>query len=246
MSSMIRSAQDHHAAATAVSRAPRPDLYSTIHKALRQFMTDTLGRVGWLDTGDADELQATLQQVRALLAVCRSHLEHENRHVHPALEARRPGTTTRIAEEHREHEEHLAALQTDVERLQQQPDAAAAQRLYRHLALFVADNFRHMHYEETAHNQALWDAFSDDELRAIEAGIVASIPFDEMALVLRWMAPALSPAMRAAFFGPMQQAMPPEAFRAVLDVVRPTLNDGAWAKLARALNVPPVPGLVAV
>jgi hemerythrin-like domain-containing protein len=236
------------APSTAVAPAPAPrfDAYDPIHRALRLFMTDTLGRVGWLDPADADERQATLLQVRSLLSICRSHLEHENRHVHPALESRRPGTTTRIADEHREHEEHLAALQSDVERLERQPDAAGAQRLYRHLALFVADNFRHMHYEETAHNQALWEAFSDDELRDIEAGIVASIPPEEMALVLRWLAPALPPAMRAAFFGPMQQGMPPEAFRAVLDLIRPTLNDTAWAKLARALNVPPVPGLVGV
>ncbi len=225
---------------------PRFDAYDPIHRALRLFMTDTLGRVGWLDPADAAEMQATLGQVEALLALCRSHLEHENQHVHPALEARRPGTTTRVAGEHHEHLEHLAALQADVDRLRQQADAAAAQRLYRHLALFVADNFQHMHHEETAHNQALWDLYSDDELRAIEAGIVASIPPEEMAVALRWMAPALPPATRAAFFGGMQQGMPPEAFRAVLNLIRPTLNEQAWAKLARALNLPPVPGLVMV
>ena len=32
--------------------------------------------------------------------------------------------------------------------------------------------------------------------------------------------------------------------RQVLDLVRSVLDDTAWAKLARALGLPPVPGLV--
>lgn len=235
------------AASTALPSKPaRADLYDPIHRALRLFMTDTLGRVGWLDTGDAAEMAATLAQVESLLGACRSHLTHENRHVHPAIEARQPGTTARIADDHRDHEEHIAALQTDVAALRRSPDHAAAQRLYRHLALFIADNFQHMHHEETAHNQALWASYSDAELQAIEAEIVGSLSPEQMALVLRWMAPALPPAMRAAMFGQMKATIPPEGFRQVLDLVRPTLDDTAWAKLARALELPPAPGLVEV
>jgi hypothetical protein len=40
--------------------------------------------------------------------------------------------------------------------------------------------------------------------------------------------------------------MPPAAFALVLDGARAALNDTAWAKLARALGVAPVPGLVTV
>jgi hypothetical protein len=39
-----------------------------------------------------------------------------------------------------------------------------ALRLYHHLALFVADNFQHMHIEETVHNPTLWAHYSDAEL----------------------------------------------------------------------------------
>jgi hypothetical protein len=40
--------------------------------------------------------------------------------------------------------------------------------------------------------------------------------------------------------GAMQLEMPPEAMRDVLDIVRPHLDATAWAKLARALNIPSV------
>ena len=58
-----------------------------------------------------------------------------------------------------------------------------------------------------------------------------------MASVLRWMVPALSPAERAGILGQMHRELPPEAMRGVLHTVRPHLDDSAWAKLARALNL---------
>jgi hypothetical protein len=224
-----------------VANAPRVDLYATIHKALRLFMSDTLGRVGWVDVSDADELGATLAQVEALLDACRNHLSHENHFVHPAIEARQPGGSVRIEGEHHEHLEAIAALGADLAALRALPSTGAAHRLYQRLALFVADNFAHMHVEETAHNAALWSAYSDAELAQIHERLVASSEPAEMAAVLRWMVPAMSPAERAAMLGAMQQQMPPDALRGVLAIVRPHLGDTGWAKLARDLGIAQVP-----
>jgi hypothetical protein len=223
---------------------PRMDLYAPIHKALRLFMTDTLVRVGRLEVGDAAELAATLGQVHALLDACRHHLAHENQHVHTAIEARRPGATQRVAAEHQEHLDAIAALGADAAALQALPTAGAAHRLYRHLALFVGENLVHMNVEETAHNAALWGEFSDAELLGVHQRILASIDPAEMAGTLRWMLPALTPAERAGMLGEMQAELPPEGLRQVLDIARTHLDDTAWARLARALNLPPVPGLM--
>jgi hypothetical protein len=224
--------------------APRMDLYGPIHKGLRLFMADTLGKVGWLDVNDPAEIAATLSQVQSLLDFCRNHLEHENHFVHTALEARRPGASLRIAGEHDAHLDAIAALEADAAALRALPGQAAAHRFYRHLALFMAENFEHMNTEETAHNAALWASYSDAELADVHQRLVASVEPAEMALVLRWMVPALSPAERAGMFGAMQQQLPPAALQGMLDAVRPHLDDSAWAKLTRALGLPPVPGLV--
>ncbi|MCP5272708.1 MAG: hemerythrin domain-containing protein [Burkholderiaceae bacterium] len=223
---------------------PRMDLYAVIHKALRLFMHDTLHRVGRLDADDATERHAVLAQVQALLDACRSHVAKENAYVHAAIEARRPGTCGRIAGEHDAHLEAIAALEAEAAALRALPTAAAAGRLYRHLARFIGENLEHMHVEETLHNAALWAAYSDDELMQIEQRIVGSIPPAEMAALLRWMIPAMNPAERAGMLGGMQQGMPPDAFAGVLDIARRVLDDMAWAKLTRALGLPPVPGLV--
>lgn len=179
---------------------PRLDLYTPIHKALRHFMTDTLLRVGRMDVNDAADFQATLGQVDALLDQCLSHLDHENHFVHTAIEARRPGASHRIAEEHLDHMESIDALRADADQLRRaHPDSrpAVALRLYRHLALFVGDNFAHMHYEETVHNAALWALYTDAELHELHGRLLASLPPQEMDTVMRWMLPALNPAERA-------------------------------------------------
>ena len=215
-------------------------MYAAIHKALRSYMMDTLFRTGRLDVGDAQEMAATLAQADELLAFCLGHLVHENDFVHTAIEARRPGGAARAADEHVEHVESIEALRAEVAALPLAPAAARpalALRLYHHLSLFVAENFEHMHFEETHNNAALWALYSDAELVAIHDRLLASIAPQEHLVVARWMLPAVSPAERAAIVGGMKQSAPPAAFQGVLAVVRPHLDDSAWLKLAAAVDL---------
>lgn len=227
---------------------PRPDLYTPIHKALRAFMGDTLQRVGAMDIDDDEERAATLAQLQQLLDELRGHLGRENLFVHAALEARRPGSSVRIAGEHVAHLEHLHNLEDQAQALRDaQPAQRAefAQRLYRHLSEFVADNLLHMACEEREHNAALWALYGDAELVAMHDRLVASLTPAELALTLRWMAVGLNVQELAGLFRDLQAKAPPEAVRAMLDIVQAHLTQPRWTKLARALGLPPVPGLVA-
>jgi hypothetical protein len=229
------------------AQAPRMDLYAGIHKAVRAVMADTLLAVGRMDTDDALELANTTERVLQLLDFCRSHLEHENEFVHPAIEARAAGASAVIAHEHEEHEHHIESLACAVMELRQaSPEhrATAALELYRQLALFVAGNFQHMHVEETAHNAVLWARYTDAELAAIEHALVASIPPQEMMFALRWMVPFMNPPERAAMLSDMRANAPAPAFAAALDIVRPHLSEQEWAKLTRSLGLAPAPALV--
>ncbi|HEY0956358.1 MAG TPA: hemerythrin domain-containing protein [Roseateles sp.] len=223
------------------SAATRLDLYAHIHKALRLFMTDTLQQLGRVDIDDPLDLAATLTQLDALLDAAAHHVEKENTYVHPAIEARRAGASAAIEAEHEEHLDAIATLRAEGAALRTMPSAAAAQRLYRRFAAFVAHNFEHMGVEESRHNQALWAAYTDEELFEIHGRILASIGPREMSDILRWMIPALSPAERVMIIG----GMPPAVQAPVLASARAWLNDGAWAKLCRALGQPSAPGLVA-
>ena len=232
---------------SAVQAAPRLDLYVGIHKALRALMADTLLAVGRLDTDDALELAQTSQRVVQLLDFCGGHLTHENDFVHPALEARAPGASETIAHEHKTHVQHLASLSALAgELLQSAPAgrAATALALYRQLSLFIADNFQHMHVEETAHNAVLWSRYTDAELAAIHNALIASIPPEEMMFTVRWLVPFMNPVERTAMLADMRAHAPAPAFAAALETVRPHLTTVEWDKLMRSLELPAVPGLV--
>ena len=230
----------------AAPAAPRFDMYGPIHKALRSFMCDTLLRAGRIDVNDAAEFDATLGQVDTLLAFCLDHIEHENAFVHAAIEARRPAGAQRTTDDHVEHIETIAALREETAALRgTKPQARPmlAHRLYHHLALFVAENFQHMHIEETANNAALWALYSDAELHEIHGRILAGIPPEKDLVVARWMIPALCPMERAIIVGHAKAQMPPEAFLGVLAHVRPHLDPSGWLKLAAAVGVAPSLGL---
>ena len=237
------------AAAPGRAHAGRMDLYVSIHKALRHFMTDTLHRVGRMDVFDAADMNKVLGQLDALLTECASHIDRENTFMHPAMEARQPQGAHRTADDHVDHLDSIAALRAEAATLRRAAPGermALALRLYRHLALFVAENFQHMHFEETHNNAVVWSHYTDAELHALHDRLLASIEPAETMQIMRWMVPAVSPAERAGILGDMQAKAPPQAVAAVLDVVRPHLDDTAWDKLARALGVAQQPGLVDV
>ena len=77
----------------------RHNVYALIHKALRLAMAEALPAVGRLDAGDSQEVSDAIVRVRDLLRFCRMHVEAEETFVHPAIEARRPGVSARVAAE---------------------------------------------------------------------------------------------------------------------------------------------------
>jgi hypothetical protein len=205
------------------ARAPRFDMYGPVHKALRRFMGETLQCAGSLDPSDDAELADVLAQVEALMASMRSHLKHENDFLHAAIEARQPAGARQTAEDHVGHLETIAALESDVSALRAAPREQRemrASRLYRHLALFIAENLHHMHIEETANTALLWAHYTDAELVEIHDRLLANIAPADMMGWLRWFAVALGPNELAGMLGDMRAKAPAEAFGAVLQAVR--------------------------
>jgi len=213
----------------------RVDLYAPIHRALRLFMCAMLARVGALDVDDAREVSSVLDQLDALLGMCRHHALIENEIVHPELEAAQPGAARRVHGEHMHHLQAIVALEAEVVAVRVFPSVTQALRLYRQLALFVAENLEHMHIEETAHNEVLWAGYDDAAIAAIEQRIVAQSTPDQRALVLRWMTPALPPHERAQRFRALRAALPAAAFDGLLVIAREVLDDRGWNKLEAAL-----------
>jgi len=221
--------------------APRFNMYGPIHKALRLFLGDSLGRMGRLDWQDEAELAEVCDQLDSLVAVLRGHLEHEDKFIHPFMQARQPGSPAQAGGEHHDHLEALAELALEVRLLRQQPGETQAARVYQNLALLMAENLTHMQWEETMHHQSLWQHASDAELHELHDRLVASIAPQEMAMVMGWMLPALAPRERAGLLLGMREGAPPPVFDAMLKLAQQKLDSKSWAKLALALQLAPQP-----
>lgn len=222
----------------------REDMYRPIHKALRALLADTLTALGRMDVHDELELAQTTQRTLQVLDFMRSHLRHENEFVHPALEARAAGSSSMIASDHEHHETEIDALAAQATALLNTSASsrdAQALLLYHRFSIFMADNFDHMHFEETQHNAALWAHYSDAELMQVHDRLLASIPPEEMMFALRWMLPFMNPGERAGLLGGMRANAPAPVFAAVLDMVRPHLQAREWDKLMLALGIGEAP-----
>jgi hypothetical protein len=137
------------------------------------------------------------------------------------------------------HEAEIERLGADllaVERSAGEARPAAALKLYRRLALFVAENYQHMQVEETENNAVLWAGYTDEELLEIQDALIAAIPPQWLALYLRWMVPAMAPAERAALLTGIHQGAPAEVFEGILATIKPHLGERDWAKLMAVLG----------
>jgi iron-sulfur cluster repair protein YtfE (RIC family) len=187
------------AAPSAMSPSPPAELllYGPVHRALRLLMHATLQRLGRMDCSRAAELTPALAQLQLLLDLLRSHLQQENDFMHPALEARRPGSSRAVAQEHEAQLEAIEALETEAQALAASAPAeraALAQRLRRALARLVAGQLLHMREEEDGLAAQLRAGYRSEELRALQELLLARIPAAELALLRRWMAAARAPA----------------------------------------------------
>lgn len=222
-----------------MTAAARLDLYAGIHKAMRAMMADLVTAAGRMDPDDGRDVHATLERVAEGLHLAEEHLRLEDRFMHPALEAKRPGASARAALEHAGHEEEFARLREAVADLRAAAGPArrtAAYRLYLALARWMAGNFLHMEYEELHHNPVLWETYTDEELGALHARLLAAVPPPDMMAVQRWMVPSIDHAERVAQFTGLRRGAPAAVFERVLAIARETLGEGDWEKLSRALD----------
>lgn len=219
----------------------RYNIYEVVHKALRARLSRTLVAIGQLDAEEPACVHDVVAEVRTTLAMMRGHLASENDFVHVAMEARAPGSTRRIADEHVHHERDIAVLEEACGALLDAPTAqraALASRLYVLFDLFLQDNFVHMRYEEDHHNAVLWAAYGDEEILAIEHALVAAIPPEKKALFVHSMIPAIPTRDRAKVLGGMRAAAPPEVFAGIYAAMASLLDEGARQRLAAALDAP--------
>lgn len=222
----------------AVESGVKPDLYYMIHKGIRFANVKMLTTLGQTDPADGASVERALAALADHLELSRSHLQHENREIHTAIESRCPGGSDHAADDHGEHEASFEELRQLAEKFASATAdrPAKLRRLYQRFALFVADDLAHMHEEETKLQPLIERNFSSEEIAAIEQRIVQNIPPLKMAKFLRVMLGGASPAERVAMITGMQLEMPAEVFGGMMEAVTGSKwKMGDWAALEQAV-----------
>ena len=218
----------------------RYDLYGAVHKGLRLAQCDLLMRLGATDFEQAAPRRKILADLRAVLGVAAAHVRHEDNEIHKALQAHSVSTDL-IDEQHEEHRQAFAALEKlilGVENAFQGEKNTAGRHLYLAFAGYIAEDFAHMHEEETVTAPMLWKLFSDEELLAIEIRIVSSIPPEQNMVFMRYMIPAINPIERAKLLGGIKNGAPAEVFNAVMEfAARPNLSKDDFSDLSNRLGL---------
>ncbi len=211
----------------------RYDLYGPVHKGLRLAATELLLLVGRTDFETPAEAARVVAEVDSHLDLCASHIQHEEDHIHAALERRCPGVTQVLDSDHEHHRRTLADLRAKLDGVRAAPSRATGQALYLALARFTADDFAHMDREEGAVTDRLHAAFTDEELAAMEGAILASLsPELSMRFLLLILRAASRSDQKAQLEG-VRASAPPPVFDAILAAVEPHLP-GVVAELRQA------------
>lgn len=221
-------------------RLPRVDLYGAVHKGLRYALSSLLTRMGAADFNDCARVAALLDDLDGVLYLVESHIAHEDRHVHPAIERKAPGASLHLMDEHRAHEraiEELRGLMTAMGAGRPGAGPAIGRQLYLTYSRFVAESLLHMLDEESVMEPLLEGLYTTEELTALHDAIVASIGPDEMLAFTRVMVPANGTDVRVAMLSGAKTAMPLEAFARLLRSFRPLLDEGEWRDLTTRLGV---------
>ncbi len=200
----------------------RHDPYGAVHKGIRAAHMRCLVAIGATDATSEAQIGRLMAAIGEHLAMCGTHLQDENAVLHVALDARRPGATAHAAEDHDDHLRSFAELNALLSQLAiAAPDdrAPVLAALYRRFGRFVADDLLHMEHEEHVLLPDLQAAFTDEELRALEGRIVATIPPEHMVLFLDAMLEAMPVADGTAMLDAMRAGMPPAACAALMQAV---------------------------
>lgn len=218
---------------------PRVDLYGSVHRGLRLGHTRLLARLGTTSYTDRAAVERALDELEAFLDLAALHLAAEERHYHPALEARRPASASVLDEQHAEHQRSFVELRKLAAKLSAATVDTApviGRALYLRYASFVAEDLAHMAEEELVTLPLFHALYSDAELTALQGKLVDAIPPREKLEFLRLMLPASNHEARVAQLTGLKATLPDAVFRAVVAVLPEVLPDNDVRALVAAIS----------
>jgi hemerythrin-like domain-containing protein len=164
------------------------------------------------DFCDGKQIKTLQVQLKAVKDLLQAHAMHEDKSIHALLRAKGSTVHQLIESDHQDHEEQLTIFTKSLDEIMACTNRAYRLELgydfYLKLRLFISDNLRHIHIEETVLMPELQRLYSDEELAVIDATSYAQMTIEQLVQMMEVLFPHMDLNDKAFFLADIKAAEP--------------------------------------
>ncbi|MFT3679878.1 MAG: hemerythrin domain-containing protein [Ferruginibacter sp.] len=218
----------------------RHNIFNQVHKGLRAMLYDTALTIQQTDFTKATEAAVVTRKIEKVLHAFHSHASKEDKFVLPAVEKNDRSLVNEFEAEHETDEILGNQLAELIDKLNSSTDEDTildtGYEILKAFNSFTAFNLYHMNKEEEKINRNLWDHYTDEDILAIEASIVASIPPADMQLFSTWMIKGINNAEAGKWLSAVQLHAPAPVFNGLTAMAAAELSPERWRIIKEQLT----------
>jgi len=217
---------------------PRVYLYGIIHKTLRVELFDTCNKIASANFTDPGEREEVVRAIQCTMSFVDEHGVHEDTFVEPAVRSVNADLANRVRADHEALDpgtKLLLGLVSELSGTEGMMAVAIGARLHGQYCSFLGEYLTHMSVEENQVNEALWSAYTDEELAGLRTELQGSLPPQRFAELVALMVPAMNLQERIGVLGGMEMGAPPAVFEALSAIAQNALGEAGWAEVAKEL-----------
>ena len=215
------------------------DLFTGIHKAVRNLIFTTGLKLQNLDGENGEERAALIQDIHIIFDLFDEHAGNEDRFIFPLVAQYEPQLARDLDGEHRAHAPLVDEIKSAMQVLEEAASAEARMKALARLRIayfeFIAEHLLHMNHEEREMLPATQRWASDEQLAATLGRIIGGMSPEMYARWMRWMLPALMPLELAGMLRGLASA-PPQLLATVEAIAADVLPPARWAQVRAMAN----------
>ena len=218
----------------------RYNVFYLIHKGLRAMLYDTATTLQQTDFVDISAATPTLAKVNDVLFAFEHHAHHEDNFILPAVEAYEPEIATSFESEHQEDYRLAGRLRNLLiiyeNSFLPEERTVCGSAITKSFTEFLTFNLQHMAKEELLLNHALWRLYTDEQIKAIQQQLMATITAIELQSASRWIMRAISIADAIEWLKSVRQSSPVTAFNNLMKIAAEELGETRFATIQEGLE----------
>ena len=218
----------------------RYNVFYLIHKGLRAMLYDTATTLQQTDFVDISAATPALAKVNDVLFAFEHHAHHEDNFILPAVEAYEPEIAASFENEHQEDYRLTGRLRNLLiiygNSFLSEERTVCGSAITKSFTEFLTFNLQHMAKEELLLNHALWRLYTDEQIKAIQQQLMATITAIELQSASRWIMRAISIADAIEWLKSVRQSSPVTAFNNLMKIAAEELGETRFATIQEGLE----------